>query len=87
MRRQPLLRSNTNLRRPGAAALSLQEVCGWINAKATVPVWAKMTPNVTDITWPARTALTAGAESHAPSQPPAHHHRCMAAGCTVAGAW
>jgi hypothetical protein len=36
-------------------------VCGWINAKATVPVWAKMTPNVTDITWPARTALTAGA--------------------------
>ncbi|MCO5610254.1 hypothetical protein L7F22_064490 [Adiantum nelumboides] len=28
----------------------LQEVCGWINAKATVPVWAKMTPNITDIT-------------------------------------
>lgn len=27
----------------------LEEVCGWINAKATVPVWAKMTPNVTDI--------------------------------------
>lgn len=25
----------------------LHEVCGWINAKATVPVWAKMTPNVT----------------------------------------
>lgn len=40
----------------------LEEVCGWINAKATVPVWAKMTPNVTDITYPARTALSAGCE-------------------------
>jgi len=28
----------------------LGEVCGWINAKATIPVWAKMTPNITDIT-------------------------------------
>lgn len=28
----------------------LEEVCGWINAKSTVPVWAKMTPNITDIT-------------------------------------
>lgn len=28
----------------------LEEVCGWINEKATVPVWAKMTPNITDIT-------------------------------------
>lgn len=27
----------------------LEEVCGWINAKATVSVWAKMTPNITDI--------------------------------------
>lgn len=25
----------------------LHDVCGWINAKATVPVWAKMTPNIT----------------------------------------
>lgn len=25
----------------------LGEVCSWINAKATVPVWAKMTPNIT----------------------------------------
>ncbi len=25
----------------------LYEVCGWINAKATIPVWAKMTPNIT----------------------------------------
>ncbi|CAL5220014.1 g1960 [Coccomyxa viridis] len=40
----------------------LEEVCGWINAKATKPVWAKMTPNITDIAFPARTALTAGCE-------------------------
>eukprot|EP00775_Hariotina_reticulata_P008358 gene8358-8542_t len=40
----------------------LQEVCGWINAKATVPVWAKMTPNITDITQPARVAAEAGCE-------------------------
>lgn len=41
-------------RRMGAAVgqdcALLEEVCGWINEKATVPVWAKMTPNVTDIT-------------------------------------
>lgn len=40
----------------------LEEVCGWINAKATVPVWAKMTPNITDITEPARVALRSGSE-------------------------
>ncbi len=38
----------------------LSEVCGWINAKATVPVWGKMTPNITDITFPARAALENG---------------------------
>jgi dihydropyrimidine dehydrogenase (NADP+) len=40
----------------------LEEVCGWINAKATIPVWAKMTPNITDIRLPARTALKSGCE-------------------------
>jgi dihydropyrimidine dehydrogenase (NADP+) len=40
----------------------LSEVCGWINGAATKPVWAKMTPNVTDITQPARAALAAGCE-------------------------
>nr|GMD95934.1 dihydropyrimidine dehydrogenase (NADP(+)), chloroplastic [Ipomoea batatas] len=40
----------------------LEEVCGWINAIATVPVWAKMTPNVTDITKPARVSLKSGCE-------------------------
>lgn len=37
-------------------------MCGWINAKATKPVWGKMTPNITDIALPARTALAAGCE-------------------------
>lgn len=40
----------------------LEEICGWINEKATVPVWAKMTPNITDITEPARIALQSGCE-------------------------
>lgn len=34
----------------GQDCVLLEEVCGWINEKATVPVWAKMTPNITDIT-------------------------------------
>ena len=41
---------------------AMQEVCGWINQRASTPVWAKRTPNTTDITTPARTALTAGCE-------------------------
>ena len=40
----------------------MQEVCGWINKAASVPVWAKMTPNITDITLPARTALEHGCQ-------------------------
>jgi hypothetical protein len=40
----------------------LGEVCGWINGKATVPVWAKMTPNITDITQPALAAAQQGAQ-------------------------
>jgi len=39
----------------------MSEVCGWANAVATKPVWAKMTPNITDISVPARAALDAGA--------------------------
>ena len=38
----------------------LAEVCGWISNTATKPVWAKMTPNITDITNPARTSLSNG---------------------------
>lgn len=40
----------------------LEEVCGWINERATIPVWAKMTPNITDIAQPARAALRSGCE-------------------------
>jgi dihydroorotate dehydrogenase subfamily 1 len=38
----------------------LQEVCSWVMAAAKVPVWAKMTPNITRIEDPARAALAAG---------------------------
>ena len=38
----------------------LTEVCGWAMEAATIPVWAKMTPNVTHITDPGRSALAAG---------------------------
>lgn len=40
----------------------LEEVCGWVNAVATIPVWAKMTPNITHIEEPARAALKGGCE-------------------------
>ncbi|TVQ30175.1 MAG: NAD-dependent dihydropyrimidine dehydrogenase subunit PreA [Phycisphaeraceae bacterium] len=40
----------------------LEEVCGWVNGAAKIPVWAKMTPNVTHIETPARAALRAGCE-------------------------
>lgn len=40
----------------------LEEVCGWVNAAATKPVWAKMTPNITHIEQPGRAALRAGCE-------------------------
>src|SRR6187455_1908208 len=32
----------------------LDEVCGWVAGTATIPVWAKMTPNVTHIEEPSR---------------------------------
>ena len=40
----------------------LGEVCHWVNEVATIPVWAKMTPNITQIQEPARVALEAGCE-------------------------
>jgi len=40
----------------------LGEVCGWINDAANIPVWAKMTPNITDITAPARVAMENGCD-------------------------
>lgn len=38
----------------------LREVCGWVNTVAKIPVWAKMTPNITHIEEPARAALGSG---------------------------
>src|SRR5438132_7293309 len=37
----------------------LEEVCRWVMSAAKVPVWAKMTPNVTHIEDPTRAALKA----------------------------
>jgi dihydropyrimidine dehydrogenase (NADP+) len=38
----------------------LQEVSGWVRDAANIPVWGKMTPNITDITAPARVSLQNG---------------------------
>ena len=40
----------------------LEEVCGWVMEAAKVPVWAKMTPNVTHIEDPTRASLRAGCD-------------------------
>lgn len=40
----------------------LEEVCRWVMGAAKVPVWAKMTPNVTHIEDPSRAALRAGCD-------------------------
>ena len=40
----------------------LGEVSAWVNEVAKVPVWAKLTPNVTHIEDPTRAALEAGCE-------------------------
>jgi dihydroorotate dehydrogenase subfamily 1 len=39
----------------------VREVVGWVTEVAKIPVWAKMTPNVTDITLPAQAAVESGA--------------------------
>jgi len=39
-----------------------KEVVGWVKEVSTIPVWAKMTPNITDITVPAQAAVEAGAD-------------------------
>jgi dihydropyrimidine dehydrogenase (NADP+)/dihydropyrimidine dehydrogenase (NAD+) subunit PreA len=38
------------------------QVCGWVSEAAKVPVWAKLTPNVTDIAEPGSAALSGGCE-------------------------
>ena len=40
----------------------VNEVCGWVKEVATLPVWAKMTPNVGHVTEPAGAALKAGVD-------------------------
>src|SRR6187200_3035366 len=40
----------------------LEEVCRWVMSAAKIPVWAKMTPNVTRIEDPSRAALKAGCQ-------------------------
>lgn len=40
----------------------LEEVCRWVMSAARVPVWAKMTPNVTHIEDPSRAALRTGCQ-------------------------
>jgi dihydropyrimidine dehydrogenase (NADP+) len=39
----------------------VEEVTGWVTAVTDKPVWAKMTPNIGDITAPARAAMRGGA--------------------------
>jgi dihydroorotate dehydrogenase subfamily 1 len=39
----------------------VKEVTEWVMSVAKIPVWAKMTPNITDITVPARSAIEGGA--------------------------
>lgn len=38
------------------------EVTGWVREVAKIPVWAKMTPNVTDVNVPAMQAIKSGAD-------------------------
>ncbi len=45
----------------GQCADICQEVTGWVTEVAKIPVWAKMTPNITDIAVPARASVAGGA--------------------------
>ncbi len=40
----------------------LEEVCGWVMGVSKIPVWAKMTPNITHIEEPTAAALRAGCQ-------------------------
>lgn len=39
-----------------------EEVVSWVKEVSSIPVWAKMTPNITDITLPAKSAVSGGAD-------------------------
>jgi len=40
----------------------VEQVVAWVMEVAKIPVWAKMTPNITDITVPAKAAVRGGAD-------------------------
>lgn len=40
----------------------VEEVCGWVKEVSTIPVWAKMTPNVGIVSAPAKAAARAGVD-------------------------
>ena len=40
----------------------LAEVTGWVTETASIPVWSKMTPNITDIKAPSKVCLDAGSD-------------------------
>lgn len=40
----------------------VEQVTAWAKGAARIPVWAKMTPNITDITVPAKAAVAGGAD-------------------------
>ena len=40
----------------------VEEVTGWVKEAATIPIWAKMTPNVTHISEPSAAAVRGGAD-------------------------
>lgn len=40
----------------------LREICAWVREATDLPVWAKMTPNITHITDPARASLASGCD-------------------------
>jgi dihydroorotate dehydrogenase subfamily 1 len=44
----------------GQDSAVMEEVCGWVMSAAKIPVWAKLTPNVTSIAQGAEAALRAG---------------------------
>src|SRR3954466_447418 len=46
----------------GQDSAIMHEVCGWVMGAAKVPVWAKLTPNVTSIAAGADAALSAGCQ-------------------------
>ncbi len=46
----------------GQDASIVEDVCRWVKEVSTVPVWVKMTPNVTSVVEPARAAMKAGCD-------------------------